>query len=367
MRIDDSVRRRGSQIGTGDTLAPVVRNLQFIVPLENENRWTDLLAVLICTDPAAAAGPLALGDVEGREVTVSREVRGGRDERVDLQVHVDGRLHTVLEAKVLSGLGPTQLSRYVLAYPDAQRFLLVYPGRLVVDPGTGSKWRGISWESVLASFAASSDAWVGQTSAAWLEHLASALPYVHAGTRWNDLQAGDPVPLVMRVRMSWVYGHLAPPAPLTADLMASGGSKGWVARLQTPAAVPGYEIAAEVEDPSARAWPAHLEPGSRSPVSGPRIWVGLRQHDVAGSEGFDWNYLAALWPLMRSARSDWMTTRPGLPAAHDRAAWQRIGAPLGLGYGFGHREATQRHVCMFGARVKLASQHPPCRAGRRVK
>jgi hypothetical protein len=35
----------------------------FVVPLENENRWTDLLAVLIATDPAAAAGPLGLGSV----------------------------------------------------------------------------------------------------------------------------------------------------------------------------------------------------------------------------------------------------------------------------------------------------------------
>jgi hypothetical protein len=331
----------------------VVRNLRFVVPLENENRWSDLLAVLICTDPVAASGPLSLGDVAGHEVTAFREIRAGPAERVDLQVHVDGQLHTVLEAKVLSGLGPAQLARYERAYPEAKMYLLAYPGRLVIDPGPGSKWRGITWESLLGGFAASSDPWVAQTSAAWLEHLACALPEVHAETRWNHLHVGDPVPLVMRVRMSWVYSQLALPAAVTADLMASGGSKGWVARLQTPAPVPGYVIAAEVEDPSARTWPARLERGSGNPVTGPRIWVGLRQHDVAGSEGFDWYYLAALWPLMRATRSDWMTTRPGLPAVHDRAGWRRIGSPLGLGYGFGHREATQRHVCMFGARVKL--------------
>lgn len=179
------------------------------------------------------------------------------------------------------------------------------------------------------------------------------MPRVDADICWNDLNGGDQVPLVMRARMSWVYSHLAPSAPLTADFMASGGSKGWVARLQTPAPVPGYVIAAEVEDPSARTWPARLDPAAPNPVTGPRVWVGLRQHNVNGSESFDWDYLASLWPLMSSTRSDWSTTRPGLPATHDRGGWQRIGSPRGLGYGFGHREATQRHVCMFGARFRL--------------
>lgn len=135
----------------------MVRNLRFIVPLENENRWTDLLAVLISTDPVAAAGPLDLGHVEGREVTVSREVGAKDGERVDLQVHVDGRLRTVLEAKVLSGLGRAQLARYDVAYSGAKSYLLVHPGRLVIDPGNDSKWRAVSWESLLGSFAASSD------------------------------------------------------------------------------------------------------------------------------------------------------------------------------------------------------------------
>jgi hypothetical protein len=179
------------------------------------------------------------------------------------------------------------------------------------------------------------------------------LPQVDGNTRWNDLAAGDSVPLIMRARMSWVYGHLSPPEPLVADFMGSGGSKGWVARLQTPRSASGYVIAAEIEDSSARAWPAQLQPDAPNPVTGPRVWVGLRQHDVTGSDGFDWDYLASLWPIMRAARDDWTSTRPGLPADHDRAAWRRIGGPPGLGYGFGHREALKRGVCMFGARFQL--------------
>jgi hypothetical protein len=93
--------------------------------------------------------------------------------------------------------------------------------------------------------------------------------------------------------------------------------------------------------------------GTRTALAGGRCPRRERQHDVAGSEGFDWNYVATLWPLMRDTRDDWMTTRPGLPAAHDRAGWRRIESPLGRGNAFGHRAATQRHVCMFGGRFKL--------------
>lgn len=331
----------------------MVCEMRFLVPLENENRWTDLLAVLIATDPVAAARPLRLGTTAGRQVTVAREVRAGAGERVDLEVRVDGQLRTILEAKVLSGLGPGQLARYSTAYPGAHTYLIAHPARLAIDPGAASDWRAVSWEILLTAFAKSRNPWVAETSAAWLEHLSTALPRVSAHTRWNSLRPGDPIPLVMRARMSWVYSHLRPSTPLVADFMASGGSKAWVARIQMPAPAPGYVVAAELEDPSARSWPARFEPDGPNPVTGPRVWVGLRQHGVDGSQGFNWDYLADLWPLMHSSRTDWMSTRPGLPAAHDREAWQRIGSPPGLGYGFGHREATKHHVCMFGGRIRL--------------
>jgi hypothetical protein len=127
-----------------------------LVPVENENRWTDLLAVLISTDPTAGADLLGLGEVRGGDVSVAREVRGGRGERVDLHVLVDGRLRTVLEAKVLSGLGHRQLLRYAEAYPDAANYLLVYPARLVVDrvpvrDGAGSPGRRCSARSPIAA------------------------------------------------------------------------------------------------------------------------------------------------------------------------------------------------------------------------
>jgi len=94
----------------------------------------------------------------------------------------------------------------------------------------------------------------------------------------------------MRARMSWAYSSLQVPDPVQADLMQSGGSKAWVARMYAPGAVPGYVVAAEAEEKSARAWPAVATDGA-SPLKGPEVWVGLRQHDVDTSAGFDWDYL----------------------------------------------------------------------------
>jgi hypothetical protein len=149
-----------------------------------------------------------------------------------------------------------------------------------------------------------------------------------------------------------VYGRLAAPPPVTADLMQRGGSKAWVTRMQTPAAVAGYEVGAEAEEHTARGWP-RLATAGPNPLTGPQVWVGLRQHGVSTSAGFDWDYLHSLWPLMAAARSDWMATRPGLVAAYDRESWKRIGPPATLGDGFGDREAIKRHTCMFGAKFRL--------------
>ena len=310
----------------------MVRGLRFLVPVDNENRWTDLLAVLISTDPSAVAELLSLGDVHGRDVSVAREVRGERRQRVDLQVLVDGRLHAIFEVKVLSGLGPHQLARYAQAYLDADSYLLVYPARLVIDPGAGSRWRGVTWEALLDAFIHSANPWVAETSAAWLAHLSTALPHVDASTHWNDLRPGDAIPLIMRTRMSWVYSHPTPPAPLVADYMCSGGSKAWVARLQMPADQRGYVIAAEVEDTSARSWLGRLGRGQPNPVAGPKIWVGLRQHNVTSSEGFDWDYLASLWAhraggahrLDHHRAGAARRPRPGRLATHRRSRRPRL-------------------------------------------
>lgn len=326
--------------------------LGFLVPLSNENRWTDLLAALICSDPSAAAKPLGLVDASSSQVEVAREVRADEHDRFDLIVKVDGKLRTVVEAKVLSGLGYQQLEKYERAYPGAAHYLLVYPQKLPIHPGVAPAWHGVTWETLLGAFATSRDAWVAETATAWLEHLARSLPEMNPDLRWNALREGEDFTLVMRARMSWVYGRLAPPPPISADLMQGGYGKAWVTRMQTPAAKLGYEAGAEAEERTARRWPRQASAGP-NPLAGPLVWVGLRQHDVTTSAGFDWEYLRSMWPFMSAARSDWIAGRPGLPVAHDRAGWQRIGSPPTLGYGFGDRQAAKGHPCMFGAKFQL--------------
>lgn len=84
--------------------------LSYLLPLGRETRWTDLLAVLIQSDPASAAVALQLGVPEAR-LSVRREARAGDHDRLDLQVLKGERVAAVVEVKVLSGLGRTQLDR----------------------------------------------------------------------------------------------------------------------------------------------------------------------------------------------------------------------------------------------------------------
>jgi hypothetical protein len=59
-------------------------NLSFVIPAANENRWSDLLAVLISTDPAPIARLLDVDfDTVRREVVVSGQV-GRKSDRLDL-------------------------------------------------------------------------------------------------------------------------------------------------------------------------------------------------------------------------------------------------------------------------------------------
>jgi hypothetical protein len=322
------------------------------VPLENENRWTGLLAVLISTGAVAVAAPLGLGDVAGHEISVQREFRSGRHERVDLLIYVDGKLHTVVEVKVLSSLGYAQLARYSGSFPGAVHYLLLYPTRLIIHPGSASQWHGLTWEDLLTAFAGSLHPWVAETASAWLEHLARALPELDPDIRWNAVPKGENYALAMRARMSWVYSRLQPTPPVTSDLMQSGGSKARVTRLLAPAARDGYVVGGEAEPRGARNWPltGTTEP---NPSVGPSVLIGLHQHNVRDSASFDWDYLHSMWPTMASARSDWVAGRPGLPNATDKQNWRRIGSPPTLGYGFGGNWAAKTGSCLFGAKFQL--------------
>ena len=103
------------------TVAP---RLHHVLPLGNENRWSDLLAVLIDTDPQPM---LKLLDVspDSETLTVQREHFASSSDRPDLVLLLRDRIVAVVEVKVLSDLGPRQLGRYEAAVPDAESYVPV--------------------------------------------------------------------------------------------------------------------------------------------------------------------------------------------------------------------------------------------------
>ena len=78
--------------------------LDALLALNAETRWSDLLAVLLATDPAPFCALLGLPSSGALEV--AREVTAGASSRPDLVVHDRGTPVAVVEVKVLAGLGP---------------------------------------------------------------------------------------------------------------------------------------------------------------------------------------------------------------------------------------------------------------------
>ncbi len=326
-----------------------------LLPLSNENRWSDLLAVFVEADPAIASVPLGLQPPLAAPQIV-REAPGSGKDRIDLLVHEGNKLRAVVEVKVLSGLGRRQLDRYRAAHPDARAYLLVFPRCLPLHLPSNSAWTSVTWDDLLSAFARSTNTWVSETAVAWKAHLDASLPQLGPHTRWNDLRAGEDFVIALRARMSWVYGAMRPPAPIVHDLVESAAGVSWVARMTLPARQPGYLIRVEAEENlPVRDFPKYASPTGLAP-RGPSVKVCLVQTGVTTSAGFDWGYLLSLWRTMGPARNNWVTVPARPRAEHDRTGWQRMvtaGGPKFLGIGFGEAQARRSHECMFGARFQL--------------
>jgi hypothetical protein len=338
------------------TLASVSPPIRHLVPLGAENRWSDLIATMIETDPSPVAGLFGLGD-SPCQVAVQREAPAGGHGRIDLVFIVGTEKRCVAEAKVLSGLGLTQLRRYREAHPDASHHVVISLERLPVHVPASSGWHSVYWEDLLRAMIGSGNPWVAETASEWLSYVDRVVPPLSADTRWNDLRPGEDFVLAMRARMAWVYNELRPPLAVEHDLVGSTAGQSWVARLRTRANGPGYWVYAEAEERlGVRNYPKFAGDPNWGRVIGPSVKVCLLQTDVDTSTAFDWTYLRSLWPAMHAARRDWVTASARPKASHDRTAWKRMvaaGAPPYLGVGFGDSQAKKRGECMFGARFQL--------------
>jgi hypothetical protein len=140
-------------------------DLSFVIPAANENRWSDLLATLIATDPRPFADLLGVGfDAVRREVVVPGWTR--TSDRLDVLLTRGGRGVAAIEVKVLSDLGPQQLVRYSAAFPDTDRYRVLHLDRLPVNLREATPWESLTWESVLQAYVNSDNPWVATTARA---------------------------------------------------------------------------------------------------------------------------------------------------------------------------------------------------------
>lgn len=340
-------------------------DLSYMIPGWNENRWSDLLASLIKTDPATMADIIGIAtDEVEREVPVPGAT-GRTSDRLDLLLRLGERQVATIEVKVLSDLGLNQLARYATAFPKAERRYVLHLAALPVNTTLTPGWDELSWEEVLTAYSRSEHPWVAATATAWLRQLDSLIPAVDADTVWNDVPDDPPnFELALRARMVWLAHHLDD-LHLEHDLIQSSGGGLWVLRFWADTARSNLRVQVEVQEGmTAYEWRHDPRRRYRDRVKGPAPVVSLRLSDVDTSEVFDWELLHHVFAEhVLDANGDplpdwpWQLTPANPRHSVDRAAWNAMvaaGGPKWLGKGFGMAVATKAYrECLFGARMQL--------------
>lgn len=340
-------------------------DLSFVVPGSNENRWTDLLASLVSTDPVPIARLLDVECDSVRREAVAPGLLERTSDRLDLMLESAGVGTAAIEVKLLSDLGPDQLKRYQSAFASVGVFRVLHLDTLPVTLRDAPQWESLTWEDVLTAYANSEHPWVSATALAWRAQLASLVPAVNEDTVWNDVR-DDPtaMELELRARVSWLSRQMDAWCTIEHHLAASSGGGNWVTRISAPAGASSHSVTAELQEGmTAYEWkPDTLRP-YRERFRGPVVLLGLRQDFVTTSANFDWELLHRLFSEHvldddgePHEDREWHRTaaRPTDPI--DKANWQSIvasGAPKWLGKGFGMKVAKSAHACLFGARYQL--------------
>lgn len=335
--------------------------LGFLLSINAEGAWCDLLASLMQTDQASTRRVLGLDSAE--EIVVRREVsrsRGpGRADRPDLVVYQGARVVAVIEAKLLASLGEEQLERYtaMLAPGDraACRFLVVSLGGLRLGSSHAPLWENTSWEELVAGYRDSDSSWVAATARAWLAHIRETVPVVDGATRWNDIGAED-IYLALRLRSMYLHDHVDVPEGARRALTEIGSGGLFAAQVDAPIAGTAYSVRWEATE----ALPTQDVGRAKGAAAlrGVDIRFFLVQQGVSTSAHFDWDHLAYLWHAYL-ADEDWIPWQRGVP--RKRVDWEQEGvrrllaqdAPPFLGVGYGEGQARLSREVLFGARFVL--------------
>ncbi len=336
-------------------------DLRFLLSINSENAWSDLLATLMDADQATTRR--CLGIVSEAPLSIRREVAKSRarklSDRPDLVIEAAGRTVAIVEVKLLAGLGDEQLERYYdyVAEPqrDACRFIAVSLQRIRLNTEHAAEWDNRTWEDLLEAFVASPVSWVATTAAAWLRHITTQVPTVDGSTAWNDIDGTD-LYLALRLRSAYVYDNVLVPAGSSKSIQEIGSGGLFVAIVDAPILGSSYTVRWEATESLPTQDVGKLVDGSG--LRGVDFRFFLVQQRVTSSKEYDWDHLARLWHDYLAAE-DWIPWRPHPP--RKTLQWEKGGvarlkeldAPAFLGNGYGEGQAKLSGEVEFGARFVL--------------
>lgn len=337
-------------------------DLRFLLSINSENGWSDLLATLLDADPVTTRRLLNIeADVP---LTVRREVakpRGRKaSDRPDLIVESGGRILAVIEVKLLAGLGAEQLERYWSYVGDSDRancrFVAVSLQRLRLNTAHASEWQNLTWEELIAHYVKSPMTWVSETAVAWLSHIESRVPAVDGETVWNEIEGID-LYLALRLRAAFIYENVDVPPGSSKSLLEIGSGRLYVAIVDAPIRGSNYSVRWETTESLPTQAVGRLTDGGG--LRGVEIRFFLVQRGVTTSRNYDWDHLSLLWHayLKSEAWIPWRTNPP-----QKRVQWERDGisrlrsldSPKFLGSGYGDGQAKLSGEVVFGARFVLS-------------
>lgn len=349
-------------------------NLSHLVPATNENRWSDLLATLIATDPAPMAKLVrADADLEvQREVVVRTQVDGAgrrRPDRLDILLTNGDEQVAAIEAKLLAPFGRDQLRNYKQSFPNARQHRVLHLARFGFAEADSDGWQSLTWEAALKAYERSTNEWVRLTAKVWRGQLDELVPVITGETRWRDVR---PHPadfeVDLRARMVWLYERIQEQhhRGLVSDLIPASSGGTWVLRMWRDSPVRKHVVTAEVQEglPSA-AWKRDPDMEFADRLRGPSVLVGLKQEPVKTSAGFDWDYLRRTFAgrvfdpssLELIDGRAWSNNSAAPRHVTDKRGHQAMvadnKAPRWLGQGYGMSNAKAHGACVFGARFTL--------------
>lgn len=314
--------------------------IRHLTPMGNENRWSDLLALLIELDPGSGTRIFDLRVADALEVR-REEVRDSTEDRADLAVrNASGSLETVIECKVGANVDVWQLARYTERWPDSRRFALVTLFDVTGLIGEVARWTALTWRTVFEGFASSEVPTAAQLGSLGLQRLEQELGGCTGDTRWDSAGHSD------WSKLGWLFERCQHPGfhSLVLGLSTTGAPLLCVDTESHD----GYCFSIELQDAQIHR---------SGPRKGPVARLMLVNCGVDTSDAFDWRRLAALQNMIEELALPWKSGA-GHRSESERHQRDAAGVPGWMSYGYGEKQARKWGWCGFGPAWHLAANAP---------